>query len=72
MMVDRSATIFVRLKQTATASEPSAFMTDREFARVPLRAPTIYLALPLICAHWAILRLWSEPRPSRTTWPLTG
>ena len=36
-------------------------MTDREFARVPLRAPTIYLALPLICAHWAILRRWAEP-----------
>jgi hypothetical protein len=36
-------------------------MTDREYARVPLRAPTIYLALPLICAHWAILRRWAEP-----------
>jgi hypothetical protein len=23
---------------------------------------TIYLALPLVCAHWAIVRGWVEPR----------
>ena len=28
-------------------------MTDRVFARGPLRAPTIYLALPFLCARWA-------------------
>src|SRR6201987_2860877 len=30
-------------------------------ARVLLVAPTIYLALPLECAHWAIVRGWAEP-----------
>jgi hypothetical protein len=28
---------------------------------VLLKAPTIYLALPLVCAHWAIVRGWAEP-----------
>jgi hypothetical protein len=36
-------------------------MSAREFARVLLGAPTIYLALPLVCAHWAIVRGWAEP-----------
>ena len=39
----------------------SAFISGREFARVLLKAPTIYLALPLVCAHWAIVRGWAEP-----------
>ena len=39
----------------------AAFITPREFARVLLGAPTIYLALPLVCAHWAIVRGWAEP-----------
>lgn len=43
------------------ASSAIRLYDDREFARVPLRAPTIYLALPFICAHWAILRRWAEP-----------
>ena len=41
--------------------EPSAFLSAREFGRVLLGAPTIYLALPLVCAHWAIVRGWAEP-----------
>jgi hypothetical protein len=45
----------------ATSSDPSAFITDREFARVLLGAPTIYLVLPLVYAHWAIVRGWAEP-----------
>ena len=60
-MADSPDTIFVRLKQTAATSEPSVFITDREFGRLLLGAPTIYLALPLVCAHWAILRRWAEP-----------
>jgi hypothetical protein len=60
-MVDRPGTIFVRLRQTAAERNPSAFIADTQFARVLLGAPTICLALPLICAHWAILRRWAEP-----------
>lgn len=33
----------------------------KEFAKVYLEAPTIYLTLPLVTAHWAILRGWAEP-----------
>ena len=35
--------------------------SGREFARVLLGAPTIYLALPLVSAHWAIVRGRAEP-----------
>jgi hypothetical protein len=54
-------TILIRLFEIATTNEPSAFTTAREFARVLFGAPTIYLALPLVCAHWAIVRGWAEP-----------
>ena len=54
-------TIRIRLAEMAATNEPSAFLTAREFGRVLLRAPTIYLALPLVCAHWAIVRGWAEP-----------
>jgi len=53
-------TIRIRLADIAT-DKPSAFLTPREFGRVLLRVPTIYLALPLVCAHWAIVRGWAEP-----------
>lgn len=59
--VRRSDTIPIRLMETATSSDPTAFITAREFARVLREAPTIYLALPLVCAHWAIVRGWAEP-----------
>jgi hypothetical protein len=32
----------------------------KEFAKVYLEAPTIHLILPLVTAHWAILRGWAE------------
>jgi hypothetical protein len=54
-------TIPIRLEQTATSDDSKAFIGAREFARVLLGAPTIYLALPLVCAHWAIVRGWAEP-----------
>jgi hypothetical protein len=41
--------------------DPSVFITGREFGRVLFGAPTIHLALPLGCAHWAIIRGWAEP-----------
>ena len=33
----------------------------RRFAQVYLEAPTIVLTLPLVTAHWAIVRGWAEP-----------
>jgi hypothetical protein len=56
-----SNTLPIRLEETAAADDFAAFITPREFARVLLGAPTIYLALPLVCAHWAIVRGWAEP-----------
>ena len=53
-------TIRIRLTEIAT-DESSAFLTPREFGRVLLGVATIYLALPLVCAHWAIVRGWAEP-----------
>ena len=41
--------------------DPSVFITGREFGRVLFGAPTIYLTLPLSCAHWAMVRGWAEP-----------
>jgi hypothetical protein len=51
----------LRLETTAAAFNVAAFISPREFARVLIGAPTIYLALPLVCAHWAIVRGWAEP-----------
>jgi acyl-CoA synthetase (AMP-forming)/AMP-acid ligase II len=52
-------TIRIRLADIAT-DKPSAFLTPREFGRVLVRVPTIYLALPLVCAHWAIVSGWTD------------
>src|SRR5208283_1983257 len=60
-LISHPTTIAVRLDEQATAGDPSAFITAREFARVLLGAATIYLTLPLVCAHWAIVRGWAEP-----------
>src|SRR5882757_10974063 len=54
--VSRSNTIPIRLTEIAASSDPSAFITDREFGRVFLGVPTIFLVLPLLCAHRAIVR----------------
>ena len=51
----------VRLEEKATGSDAAAFISDREFARFLLAAPTIYLALPLPLARRAIARRWAEP-----------
>src|SRR3984893_16579341 len=59
--VDYQDTVSIRLRETACTDNASAFISGREFARVLLKAPTIYLALPLVCAHWAIVRGWAEP-----------
>ena len=58
---NHSNTLPIRLEETAAGNHFDAFISPREFARVLLGAPTIYLALPLVCAHWAIVRGWAEP-----------
>jgi Family of unknown function (DUF5519) len=65
-IVKHRRTISIRLKESAAAKDPSAFITGREFARVSLRAPTIYLALPFEAAHWAVFRGWAEPHYLRS------
>lgn len=54
-------TVSIRLEESACTDNASAFISGRAFAQVLLKAPTIYLALPLVCAHWAIVRGWAEP-----------
>jgi hypothetical protein len=61
-----SNTLPFRLEETAAGNDFAAFMTPREFARLLLGAPTIYLVLPLVCAHWAIVRAWAEPHYLRS------
>ncbi|MGA8477835.1 MAG: hypothetical protein WB696_07755 [Chthoniobacterales bacterium] len=51
----------MRLQEIAATNDSSAFITGTEFARVLLAAPTIILVLPLVCAHWAIVKGWAEP-----------
>ena len=51
----------VRFQENAATLDSAPFISAREFARVLLGAPTIYLALPLVCAHWAIVKGWAEP-----------
>jgi hypothetical protein len=63
---DRQKTVSIRLKEIAASSDPSAFIIGREFARVLLKAPTIYLALPFEAAHWAVFRGWTEPHYLRS------
>jgi hypothetical protein len=61
-----SKIISIRLQAVAARNDPSAFITGREFARVLTVMPTIYLALPFDCAHWAALRGWTEPHYLRS------
>jgi hypothetical protein len=57
----RPTTIPIRFEKSAATLDSAPVISAREFARVLLGAPTIYLALPLVCAHWAIVRGWAEP-----------
>jgi hypothetical protein len=59
--IDPPTAIPFRFQENAATLDSAPFITAREFARVLLGAPTIYLALPLECAHWAIVRGWAEP-----------
>jgi hypothetical protein len=57
--------ISVRVMDDAATEDPARFFTDTEFARIILTLPTIYLSLPLVWAHWAIVRGWAEPHHHR-------
>jgi hypothetical protein len=61
-------TVSTRLRQTACTDNASAFISGREFARVLLEAPTIYLALPLI----ALIGRSFAGGPNRATLHLTA
>jgi hypothetical protein len=56
--------ISLKVAQDVATENSSVFITGREFGRVPFGAPTIYLTLPLVSAHWAIVRGWAEPHLS--------
>jgi hypothetical protein len=53
--------ISIQLKQAERAIGSSAITSVKQFANVYLEGATIHLALPLVAAHWAILRRWAEP-----------
>jgi len=56
--------ISLQVAEDVATGDSSVFITGREFGRVLFAAPTIYLTLPLVCAHWAIVRGWAEPHLS--------
>ena len=56
--------ISFQVGEDVATGDPSVFIAGREFGRVLFGAPTIYLTLPLICAHWAVVRGWAEPHYS--------
>jgi hypothetical protein len=66
LLVRPPDTIPIRLEEKATTSNSLAFISTREFARVLLGVPTICMALPLECAHRAIVRGWAEPHYLRS------
>ena len=56
--------VSLQVGEEVATDDPAVFITGREFGRVLFGAPTIYLTLPLSCAHWAIVRGWAEPHYS--------
>lgn len=51
----------IHLRQDQGTNGPLAGTTVKKFAEVYLDAATINLTLPLVTAHWAIVRGWAEP-----------
>src|SRR5271157_2848915 len=56
--------VSIRVGEDVADDDLSAFIAGREFGRVHFGMPTIYLTLPLSCAHWTIVRGWAEPHYS--------
>jgi hypothetical protein len=59
--IGSASLVSLRADEEVTTDDPSVFIAGREFGRILFGAPTIYLSLPLSCAHWAIIRRWAEP-----------
>src|SRR5215469_11590425 len=57
----RSNSISINLAAEFGGDQSNSFIAGTEFGRVLLASPTIYLALPLICAHYAMVKGWAEP-----------
>jgi hypothetical protein len=53
--------ISIHLKRGQGTNGSAAGAAVKKFAQVYMEAPTIILTLPLVTAHWAILRGWAEP-----------
>jgi hypothetical protein len=53
--------ISIRLRHAQAATPSQSATAVKEFAKVYVEAPAIYLSLPLVTAHWAILHGWAEP-----------
>jgi hypothetical protein len=53
--------ISMHLKQGLGANDSVGGAALKKFAQVYMEVPTIILTLPLVAAHWAILRGWAEP-----------
>ena len=50
------------IEESLASLDSSAFIYGYEFAHVLIGSTaTIHLCLPLVCAHWAIVRGWAEP-----------
>jgi hypothetical protein len=62
--VGSSELLSLRIAEDMANNDSSNFISGNEFARVLFGAPSIYLTLPLSCAHWAIVRGWAEPHYS--------
>jgi hypothetical protein len=60
-MVRSPDLVSIHLKPAERAIASSSTSCVRRFAQVYLSAPTIVLTLPLVTAHWAIVRGWAEP-----------
>jgi len=56
--------VSIQVGEDVANDDLSAFIAGREFGRVHFGTPTIYLTLPLSCAHWTIVRGWAEPHYS--------
>jgi hypothetical protein len=50
------------IEEPLASLDSSAFIYGYEFSHVLIgSSATIHLCLPLVCAHWAIVRGWDEP-----------
>jgi hypothetical protein len=57
----RKDVVSLQINEEVATGDPSAFISGREFGRVLFGSPTIYLTLPMSCAHRAVVRGWAEP-----------